>query len=52
MNDKQYLTFQKNVDCNNKMIIPKIVVDKFGKQFYMIIKEDEIILKPINKKED
>lgn len=45
------LIFQKNADKEmNRIIIPKFFVDKFGRQFYMEIYEDKIILKPIKKK--
>lgn len=36
----------------NRIIIPKWYIEKFGRHFYMIVKENgEIILKPINKGE-
>lgn len=42
------LIFQKNADKEmNRIIIPKFFIDKFGRQFYMEIYEDKIILKPI-----
>lgn len=51
-NEKPRLIFQKNVDKSlNKMVIPKFFVDKFGRQFYMEIYEDKIVLKPIKKGE-
>lgn len=35
----------------NRIIIPKWYIEKYGRQFYMNIKENgEIILKPIDKK--
>ena len=37
----------------NRLIIPKQVVDKFGREFYMDVYEDgQIILTPIKKKEN
>lgn len=42
------LIFQKNADKEmNRVIIPKFFIDKFGRQFYMEIFEDKIVLKPI-----
>ena len=35
----------------NRIILPKFYIEKFGRDFYMIIKSNgEIILKPIKKK--
>ena len=47
--EKPKLIFQKNADKEmNRVIIPKFFIDKFGRQFYMEIFEDKIVLKPIN----
>lgn len=44
-------TYCKRVEKNkNRIIIPKWFVEKYGRDFYMIIKNNEITLKPINKK--
>ncbi len=44
------MVFQKNVESNtNKMRLPKAIVEQWGKQFYMEIYQDKIILKPIKK---
>lgn len=50
--ERPILIFQKNVDKSlNKMIIPKFFVEKHGREFYMEVYEDKIILKPIKKGE-
>ena len=41
--------FMKKIDCNNKILIPKITLEKMGRSFYMEIYEDKIILIPIKK---
>lgn len=48
--EKPILIFQKNVDKSlNKMIIPKFFIERHGREFYMEIYEDKIVLKPIKK---
>ena len=48
--EQQKLIFQKHADKNmNRIIIPKFFVDKFGRNFYMEVYEDKIVLKPIKK---
>lgn len=48
---KPKLIYQKNADKEmNRIIIPKFFIEQFGRQFYMEIYEDKIILKPIKKK--
>lgn len=50
--EKPNLIFQKTVDKTlNKMIIPKFFVKQHGRDFYMEIYEDKIVLKPIKKGE-
>lgn len=34
----------------NRLIIPKWFIEKYGRDFYMIVRDDEITLKPINYK--
>ena len=49
MNDP-ILRLMKNAErTTNKITLPKVVVEKFGKQFYMEIYEDKIVLIPIKK---
>ena len=44
------LVLQKNAEkTTNKIRIPQFIINKWGKHFYMIIKDDEIVLKPIKK---
>jgi len=46
------LIYQKNADKQmNRIIIPKFFIDKHGREFYMEIYEDKIVLKPIKKGE-
>lgn len=45
------MKFFKKVDKNNKIFIPKAVVENFGKEFYMEIHQDKIVLIPIKKGE-
>lgn len=53
MNKEQpKLIYKKNADIEkNRVIIPKTFIDKFGRQFYMEIYDDKIILKPIKEGE-
>jgi len=43
------LRFFKKVDNRNSVSIPKKIVEKFGKEYYMEIHEDKIVLIPIKK---
>ena len=46
------LIYQKNADIlMNRVIIPKQFVEQHGREFYMEIYEDKIVLKPIKKGE-
>lgn len=50
--EKPILIYQKNADKEmNRVIIPKFFVDKYGRQFYMEIYEDKIVLIPVKKGE-
>ena len=50
--EKPNLIYQKNADVKmNRIIIPKFFIDKFGRQFYMEIYEDKIVLIPVKKGE-
>jgi len=39
----------KKLDVRNFILIPKKVVEKFGKEYYMEIYDDKIILVPVKK---
>ena len=39
----------KKVDKANKLFIPKSVIDSFGREFWMEIQDDKIILIPLKK---
>ena len=45
------LRYFKKVDCRNSVTIPKKVIEKLGKELYMEIYEDKIILVPVKKGE-
>ncbi len=48
--EEQKLIFQKNADKEmNRVIIPKFFIDKHGRQFYMEVYENKIVLIPIKK---
>lgn len=50
--EKPILIYQKNADIEkNRVIIPKRFIEKYGRQFYMEVYEDKIILKPIKSEE-
>ena len=39
----------KKLDCLNKILLPKKVVEQMGREYYMEIYSDKIILIPIKK---
>jgi len=41
--------FLKKIDKSNKIFIPKVAIEKFGKEYYLEIYEDKMILIPIKK---
>ena len=46
------LTYMKRADVDkNRIILPKFIIDKYGRDFYLEINEDgSMILTPIKKK--
>lgn len=46
--------FYKKADKKlNRILIPKFIIDKYGREFYLEITEDEtIILRPIKKESE
>lgn len=47
--EKPIIVFQKNADkTTNRIIIPKAIIEQWGREFYMEIYQDKIVLKPIN----
>lgn len=49
--EKPIIVFQKNADkTTNRIIIPKAIIEQWGRNFYMEIYQDKIILKPIKMK--
>lgn len=52
MEEQPILIYQKNVDKTlNRILIPKKVVELFGRKFYMKVYENKIVLEPISKGE-
>lgn len=50
--DKPLLIFKKTTEKDtNKIRLPKTIVQLWGREYYMEIYEDKIILKPIKKGE-
>ena len=48
MNDKPILIYHNKVDKTlNRILMPKKVVEKFGRKFYMKVYQDKIVLEPI-----
>ena len=45
------IRFFKKVDSNGKIFIPKIITENFGKEFYLEVHKDKIVLVPIKKGE-
>ena len=50
--EKPILVYQKNVERNtNKIMIPKAIVEKLGRHYYMEIYNNKIVLTPIKEGE-
>lgn len=48
--EQPILIYQKTADIvKNRVIIPKKFIERHGRQFYMEVFEDKIVLKPIMK---
>lgn len=46
------ITCMKNAEkTTNKILIPKIAIDMFGRQFYLKVYTDKIVLVPIKREE-
>ena len=43
------MRFFKKVDNRNTILLPKKIIEKFGKEYYMEIYEDKIVLIPVKK---
>lgn len=39
----------KKVDCRNSVTLPKKIIEKLGKEYYMEVYEDKIVLIPVKK---
>lgn len=50
--EKPTLIYQKNADkVMNRIIIPKVFIDKWGRAFYLEMYEDHIKLVPVARKD-
>lgn len=51
---KRLFRFYKKADKTmNRILIPKFIIEKYGREFYLDIMEDEtIILKPKNEEKE
>ena len=50
--EEPILVLQKKAEeTTNKMRIPKLCIDRFGRSYYMKVYENKIVLIPIEKKE-
>ena len=51
---KKLFTFYKKADKTmNRILIPKFIIDKYGREFYLDVMEDDtIILRPIKKESE
>lgn len=48
--ERPLVTYQKNAEIGkNRVIIPKFFIDNNGREFYMEVYKDKIVLKPIRK---
>ena len=43
------IRFFKKVDSNGKIFIPKVVTENFGKEYYLEVHQDKIVLIPVKK---
>ena len=50
--EKPQLIYQKNADkVMNRIIIPKVFIDKYGRNFSLEVYEDKLIIRPMKKEE-
>lgn len=48
--EKPVMVLQKNAETTtNKIRLPKPIIEQWGKEFYMEVYQDKIILKPIKR---
>ena len=43
------IKYYKKAGCDNKILLRKQVIESFGKDYYMEIHQDKIVLIPIKK---
>ena len=46
------LKFLKKLDCRNCINLPKVVVEQFGREYYMEIYDNKIVLIPKGKEKE
>lgn len=46
------LKFFKKLDCRNCILIPKQAVEQMGREYYLEIYDDKIILRPAKKQKE
>lgn len=52
MENKPMMIYHKKADNSlNRVVIPKPIIDKMGKYFYMEVFEDKLVLKPMKKEQ-
>ena len=51
-NKKPILRYMKRSDIQNRIQLPKNLIEKFGRDFYLEIYEDCMVIVPIFKKEE
>ena len=48
--EKPIIVYQKNADKEkNRIIIPKVFIDNWGRAFYLEVYPDKLVLKPVKK---
>lgn len=51
--DGLIVTYQKNAGTtDNKVIIPQFFIDRNGRQLYMDVYKDKIVIRPIGKEKE
>lgn len=49
--EEPIIIYKKNADkTTHRIIIPKAIINQWGRQFYMKVYQNKIVLEPIKKK--
>lgn len=43
------IKFRKKVDKCGKIFLPKVIVDNFGKDYFLIVTDNKIYLEPVKE---